>query len=167
MSTPLFRIVQLSKEHNRSIRQAFSCGSVELDEYFKKRVTQDIRKDVAKCYVAEAEAHRVVGYYTLSAFSLRLCDLPQEQQKRLPKYAKVPAACLGRLAVASEYQGKGLGVALLADAFAKCFESTLAVHALVVEPKDETAKQFYLHHEFLHLRDSRTLFLPIKTARGL
>ena len=66
-----------SKVHDRS---AFSCGAPELDTYIRRLASQDMRRDVARVFVATgADAEAVVGYYTLSAAHFRREALPADQ----------------------------------------------------------------------------------------
>lgn len=111
----------------------------------------------------------IAGYYTLSATSIALSELPEAQARRLPAYPHVPAALLGRLAISRAEQGRGLGAALLTDALRRSLHTELAVYALVVEAKDESAQAFYAHHGFIELPDTahRRLLLPMATARTL
>lgn len=134
-----FTITALKNEHDRS---AFICGVASLDRYLKEQASQDVRRRFAACYVALTEAERVVGYYTLSSTSLPLSELSEEKARRLPRYQNIPAALLGRLAVDQDYQGQGLGDSLLGDAYHRVKRSEIASYALLVEPKDESAKLF-------------------------
>ena len=73
-----------------------------LDRYLRERATQDLARRVASCFVAiEAATEQIVGFYTLAAASIVLQDLPAELTRRLPRYPQVPAARMGRLAVAN------------------------------------------------------------------
>lgn len=73
-----------------------------------------------------------------------------------------PVIRMGRLAVDIQYQGGGLGGALLADAVQRSRNSGIATFALLVDAKDEQAARFYRHHGFIALPDALlTLFLPI------
>jgi GNAT superfamily N-acetyltransferase len=95
----------------------FRCGEDALDRYFQTQVTQDIRRHIANCFVAvEAIAGTIAAYYTISAASIPLVDLPPDETRRLPRYPTVPAVRIGRLAVDQRFHGRGLGAALLADA---------------------------------------------------
>lgn len=65
-----FELELLSSSHDRA---AFSCGVPSLDQYLKTQVSQDTRRDVARCYVLRERADMIViGYYTLSASSIDL-----------------------------------------------------------------------------------------------
>ena len=121
------------------------------------------------CYVATtAESDSVIGYYTLSAASIALDDLPPEWAKRLPRYPTVPAVRIGRLAVDQRYRGQGLGGTLLADALGRTLRAEIVCHAAIVDAKDDDAAGFYRHHGFLSFTgEARTLFLPLVRIRGL
>ncbi|HZU25509.1 MAG TPA: GNAT family N-acetyltransferase [Bryobacteraceae bacterium] len=107
----------------------------------------------------------IAGYYTLSATGIALDQLPAEVVRKLPRYPVVPAALLGRLAVAQRWQGKGLGAALLADAITRATRAELGVFAIIVDAKDDAAEHFYEHHGFRLLTgERRRSFLPAATA---
>ena len=77
----------------------------------------------------------------------------------------VPAALLGRLAVAQSHQGRGLGGVLVADAVLRTARAELEVFALLVDAKDEGAQRFYERYGFTLLPgEIRRLCLPIATA---
>lgn len=150
-------------------RTAFTSGAEPLDRYFRERISQDVRRRLATAFVAlERETGRIAGYYTLSALSVPLGDLPDATKAKLARYPSIPAALLGRLAVALDCRGRGLGAALLADALARAAASEVGAYALVVDAKDEAAAAFYRHHGFVpFLVADRRLFLPIATALRL
>ena len=161
MSKP-FRI-EILQEHDR---KTFECGVEALDDYFRLRVGQDIRRRVTFCYVAVDNAtDQIAGYYTLSAGSVMLNDLPQKTARRLPRYPTVPIVRIGRLAVDSRYRGRKLGSTLLWDALKRSIDSEIAAYAVVVDAKDDNAAQFSKHHGFVGLsRIEMTLFLPFGDA---
>lgn len=162
----IFRIAALNSEHGRA---DFSCGSEPLDRYLREQVMQDIRRRVTSCFVASPmDSTLVAGYYTLASTSVALTELPPDIARRLPRHPTVPAVRLGRLAVATEFQGHGLGAALLADTLARAIRSDIAAYAMIVDAKDATAAAFYAHHGFIALGSRpNALFLPLKTAERL
>ena len=165
MSDTLFRVSPLEETHDRSM---FKSGSEALDSYFRERVTQNIRRRVAACFVALSSDGRIAGYYTLASASVFLGDLPGKFIKNLPRYPSVPAVRMGHLAVDDACKGQGLGSALLADALQRVIRSELAAYALVVDAKDATAAEFYRYHGFIETAgEPLTLFLPLATASGL
>ena len=159
--TARFRVEVLGPGH---ARESFSCGVEPLDRYLLTQARQDVRRRVSACYVAvEVDSNRLAGYYTLAAGGVPLNDLPPELTKRLPRYPSVPVARVGRLAVDQTFHGRKLGGALLADAAVRAARSEVAVHALVVDAKDEAAAAFYRHHGFAPVGGMvRQLFVPLQ-----
>jgi len=156
----------LGRHHDRTF---FSCGVPALDEYLRNRASQDQQRKVAACYVAvkPADAGRVMGYYTLSNYGIRLRELPDDVTRRLPKYPVVPAALLGRLAVDNASQGAGLGEFLLMDALARTLRLSdeIAIHAVVVDAPDAKAASFYARYEFMPLpSEPLRLYRPLATV---
>ena len=155
-------IVPLSKGHDR---KHFACGQAALDVYLQKQALQDIKRRVASCFVLLDSAERIAGYYTLSAGSVLLDALPEALCKKLPRYPTVPVVRMGRLAVASQAQGQGLGGVLLYDALARTLRADIAAYALLVEAKNATAAAFYSHYGFIALPEKTlTVFLPLASV---
>ncbi len=162
-------IEPLNKDHNRD---AFSCGNQSLDRYLQKTASQDARRGFAAPFVAvgETDPHTILGYYTLSSFSIDLGDLPEDITKKLPAYSKVPFTLLGRLAIDQRHQHQKLGKILLYDALDRAFKqkSQVASYAVAVDAIDDNAIGFYKHHGFLQFPDNPyRLFLPMKTIGDL
>lgn len=158
--TAAFLVEPLTKKHRRD---GFSCGVPALDRYFREQITQDMRRRVTACFVAlERATDRVAGYYTLAATGIALASLPDAARRKLPRYPTVPAVRMGRLAVATEFAGRGLGAALLADALARTMISDIAAYALIVNAKDEAAANFYRRHRFSPFDENPLmLYLPL------
>jgi GNAT superfamily N-acetyltransferase len=159
----VFRIEPLGDQD----RAAFSCGTPALDHYLKNVASQDMRRGLAKCFVAiDKGTNAISGFYTLSATSVEAEDYPEK--KNVGRYSRVPAALLGRLAIHEPYKGKGLGKALLYNAMQKIIDNPLAVALIVVDAKDEEAAAFYQRHAFLSFGPGRSKFyLPIKDIKRL
>jgi GNAT superfamily N-acetyltransferase len=159
-----FRFETLSEAHDRT---AFRSGEDALDRYFHTQVTQDARRHVANCFVlVEGSTGAVAAYYTLSAASIPLTDLPSEEAKRLPRYPTMPAVRIGRLAADQRFQGGGLGGLLLMNAVDRTLQDAAAAFALLVDAKNDNAVAFYQRYGFQCVADKpRILFLPVATAR--
>lgn len=141
---------------------AFDCGSAPLDEYIRRYASQDVRKNVARVFAATSDdqPERLAGFFTLSAGSVNCSELPPALARKLPRYP-VPVALIGRLAVDKQFQGKGLGAILLADACHKVVlaSAVLAVAGIVVDAKDQSAADFYSHFGFISLPGRPDRFL--------
>lgn len=148
--------------HNRT---GFSSGVEPLDRYLRELVTQDVKRRLSNCFVALEETGVIAGYYTLAATSLPMTDLSEEEARRLPRYAVLPAGRIGRLAVDRAFQRRRLGSALIMDAAVRAVHAETAIFALVVDAKDEAAVSFYQHHGFCRFTSKpASLFLPVATA---
>jgi GNAT superfamily N-acetyltransferase len=149
---------------------AFRCGQQPLDDYIRRYASQDVRRNVTRVFVATPDGtpRHLAGYYTLSAGSVGCSELPEAVARKLPRYP-VPVALLGRLAVDSAFQGKGLGSILLADACQKVVQASavLTVAGIVVDAKDAAAEAFYRHFGFMPFpgRPQR-LLLPAAALPG-
>jgi GNAT superfamily N-acetyltransferase len=134
----------LGKTHDR---RSFRSGSAAIDDWLARRAGQDVRRDVARVFVAvDAEApSRILGFYSLGAFSVTLDDLPAALARKLPRYEAIPAALVGRLARHEAARGTGMGTRLLVNALRRVLAvaDTMAVFAIVVDAKDERAAAFY------------------------
>lgn len=160
-------IVPLAKRHHRD---GFSCGSEPLDRYLKSQATQDARRNIAVVFAAIAPDDTVVGYYTLSAFSIKPTRLTDALARKLPRYPTVPATLLGRLAVDRSQHRRGVGQFLLMDALARAYRATreIASYAVVVDAKNDVAVAFYEHHDFIRFPDTpKRLFLPMTVISKL
>lgn len=133
---------------------------------FHQQASQDTKRKVAAPFVMLDGEARMVGYYTLSAYGVRITELPASLAKKLPKYPLTPATLLGRLAVSKEHQGQKPGCLLLMDALYRSWKNTTEVASVGVfaEAINEAARKFYLHHEFIPLPDhSGKLFIAMGT----
>lgn len=163
-----YRIEPLHKHHNRA---DFCCGIEPLDMYLHKYAGQDIRKQVAATFVLLLEdTATIAGYYTLSATSIKLNDLPEEITRNFPKYPFVPATLLGRLAVDQKFHGQGLGEILLMNALQRSLQHSreIASMAVIVDAINDASCAFYTHYGFTPFPDTpRKLLLPMKIIRKL
>ncbi len=157
-------IEPLGKRHDRA---AFSCGVDELDAYLRERPGQDVRRRIARVFLGtQVDGVRVLGFYTLSALAIDVASLPDNMARKLPNHP-IPAALIGRLAVAEDAQNQGIGRMLLADAIKRALtiSEEIALHALVVDAKDARARMFYEGFGFLALSgQEQRLFLPLASV---
>lgn len=157
----------LSKSHKKS---EFSCGNQLLDGYLHKQAGQDVKRKLSACFILSDESNIVKGYYTLSSSSIDRDELPEEIIKILPpSYESLPVTLLGRLAGNVNNRGEGIGEILLLDALKRSYDTTSAVAsmAVVVDPIDQAAVNFYSKYGFIHLPSSGKMFIPMKTVSKL
>lgn len=157
-------IQPLSSTHNRN---EFDCGIQELNAWFARMASQLQEKRRATVFVAVDTAEPAVplGYYALSASKVDGGDLPL---KNVPR--EVPAVLLGRLAIATHLQGKGLGKLVLMSALEKAAlaAQTIGVMVVAVNAKDQKAADFYSRYGFQPAKsDPLLMFLPVDTIKNL
>jgi ribosomal protein S18 acetylase RimI-like enzyme len=160
------RLCKLKKTHRKS---EFDCGKKFLNDYLAKLAKQDVEKNVAVCYILEGEEDKIIGYFTLSSGSIQKDEIPEKEAKKLPRYADVPFAVIGRLAVDKQYQGKGYGDYLLVEAFTQILNvaELVGVAGIFVDPIDTSSIEFYRRFGFIKLNSSDRMFIPIATVRDL
>jgi GNAT superfamily N-acetyltransferase len=159
------RVEPLGSSHDRS---GFESGVEPLDRYFRSQAGQDARKNMAAPFVLVLPDGTIAGYYTLSATSVKLTEFPVDITRKLPRYPLVPATLLGRLAVDQNYQGRGYGRFLLADALFRAARSEIASFAIIVDAKDAAARRYYERESFLPFADQpMKLFRPMADIRRL
>ena len=161
---PSLFVEPLGKHHDRS---SFSCGEPELDDWFRHRAGQDERRNVARVFVAIDRNLGVVGFYTVSAFAVEIGDVPTDIARKLPKYSAIPAALIGRLARDEKARGRGVGPFLVGDAIKRILAvaPSIAVFAIVVEAKGDSAVRFYESLGFRRFQvNARRLYLLSSTV---
>ena len=156
-----YATVPLNASHKKA---AFSCGKPMLDTYLYSQAKQDVKRKLSACFVLSDDDNNVKGYYTLSSAVISRDLLPEGIRKKLPPaYNDLPTTLLGRLAVDSNYQGQKLGEFLLMDALKRSLAVSHEVGsmAVIVDPIDEGAVNFYKKFDFTFLPDSGKMFLPM------
>lgn len=151
-------------------KNGFACGEAALDTYLQRQAGQDMKRGFATVIAAGAETdpNKIIGYYTLSAASVVLDNIPEGAARNMPRYPNVPAVRLGRLAVDSTMQGKHIGSLLVLDALRRSCRNELAWALFLVDAKDERVAAFY--EKFLFQRfaeNSLRLWMHRKQAKAL
>lgn len=167
MVGPQYIVEPLGRHHDRT---AFSCNEEPLDRYLKQQARQDVERSLAAVFMlVDTRTDRIAGYYSLSALSVEVADLPPDVARKLPRYP-IPVTLIGRLAIDTNYQGQRLGKALLFDALKRAYDqrTQIGAMAVVVDAKHEQARAFYEHYEFHQFSENAyRLLLTMKTIGQL
>ncbi len=158
------RIEKLQRGHNVD---SFDCGRDALNRFLIRYALQNQQSGASQTYVAMAD-EAVVGYYTLVVGQVEYSDAPERLTKGLVLHP-VPIMLLARLAVATSWQGKRLGSGLLKDAMLRTLQAAdiAGIRAFAVHAKDEAAKSFYEHFDFVASPSDRYhLFRLLKDVRA-
>ncbi len=158
--------LQIELLEARHRRAGFNCGEPALDVFLTNLAGQQQRKNFGRTYVALAEDELiVVGFVTVSAGQVATADMPAGL--KLPRYP-VPVMRVGRLAVDSRHQGRGIGKELLRFALglAQEWSAHVGIYGVAVEAKHVAARDFYFRLGFLAGRDDPlNMILPLATLK--
>jgi GNAT superfamily N-acetyltransferase len=130
---------KVQPEHDVS---TFDCREPVLNDWLRRRALQNQQSGASSTYVV-LDKMRVAGYYSLAAGSVARETAPGRVRRKVPD--PVPVVVLGRLAIDQDYQGQGLGRALLRDAILRILQAAdiIGVRAILVHALSEEAKRFY------------------------
>ncbi len=128
---------------------AFDCGVDSLNDWLKRRAQANQVSGASRTYVAADTEGLVAGYYCLASGALALAQAPGGVRRNMPD--PIPMAILGRLAVDRNWQGQGLGAALLRDAVERtqAASNILGIRGLLVHALSDEAKAFYERYGFV------------------
>lgn len=152
---------KLSTTHDLS---QFQCGETELDDWLKRRALHNEKSGASRTYVVCA-GRQVVGYYALAAGAAAHSSAPSRVKRNMPN--PVPVMVIGRLAIDSGYQGRGIGSALLRDAVLRTTQAAeiAGIRAILVHAISEGARRFYEKSGFIPSPvDPMTLTITVAAA---
>ena len=158
------RIEKLQRSH---AVDEFDCGREALNRFLVRYALQNQQAGASQTYIALAD-DAVVGYYTLVVGQVEYAAAPERLTKGLAR-RPVPIMLLARLAIATSWQGKGLGSGLLKDAMHRTLQAAdiAGIRAFAVHAKDDEARAFYEHFGFSPLpSDPYHLFRLLKDIRA-
>jgi len=144
-------------------KSAFDCGNAILNDYFRFYAFKNDQLSIGKTFVALNDEQVVAGFMTLASAQLEAEALPAEIRSRLPRYP-VPAFRIAKLAVATVFQGRGVGAWLLRSALERAIavSASVGTYSVIVDAIDDKAKSFYQKYGFISLAGhGQTLFLPL------
>ena len=139
----------LTAAHDAS---AFDSGEPVLDDWLRQRAMANLLLAASRTYViCPAETKRIAGYFALSMGQILATETPGSMRRNMPR--QIPGVVLGRLAIDRDFQGSGLGRALLHDAIrrAQIAAAEVSARLVLVHALSPAAEAFYLHHGFVKL----------------
>jgi GNAT superfamily N-acetyltransferase len=111
--------VVIRRLEERDEVESFDCGGEPLNNYLKRHAWSNQEKSsIGVSYVAidEGAPRAVIGYFTLAMASVPREAFPKKYVRGMPPY-ELPLILLARLAVDRRFTGRGLGHALISEAF--------------------------------------------------
>jgi GNAT superfamily N-acetyltransferase len=158
-----FRIEKLTKEH---ALVNFDCGQDALNRFLIRHALQSQQANAAQTYLGIAD-ETVIGFYSLAVGHVLFEDAPERLTKGIARHP-VPIMLLARLGVRVDWAGRGIGKGLLRDATQRTMQAAdiAGIRALAAHAKDESARQFYEHFDFIPSpTDPMHLYLLMKDLR--
>jgi len=152
---------KLTSSHDVS---QFECGESSLDSWLKRRALQNEEVGASRTYVLRA-GQEIAGYYALATGAIAHVGATGKVRRNMPD--PVPVIILGRLAIASKFQGRGIGTALLRDAVLRVVQAAeiAGIRAILVHAISDQAKRFYEKYGFIPSpADPMTLMITVAEA---
>ena len=153
---------KLRPDHDLS---SFDSGTPSLDDWLRRRALRNQESGGSRTYVICA-GKRVIGYYALATGAVAQAEATGRTRRNMPD--PIPVMVLGRLAVDSACQGRGLGRALLRDAILRTMQAADigGIRAMLVHAISEDARRFYERCGFQPSPvDPMTLMITMRDAR--
>jgi GNAT superfamily N-acetyltransferase len=146
----------------------FDCGREELNRFLVRYALANQQAGSAQTYLA-LSGEMLAGYYSLAVGEVAHETAPARLTKGLARHP-VPIMLLARLAVATAWQGHGLGSGMLKDAMRRTLQAAdiAGIRAFAVHAMDENARSFYEHFDFIPSpSDPLHLFVLIKDLKRI
>jgi GNAT superfamily N-acetyltransferase len=149
MNKELSQPILITQNH---LLSQFRSGEETLDNWLKERAINNLDIGASRTYVVcPLNSLQVVGYYAVCMGQILNREVIGSMRRNMPQ--QIPAVILGRLAIDKQWQGKGLGGALLRDAVERACRASKEVSArlMIVHALSLEAEKFYAHYGFVRL----------------
>ena len=144
--------------------ETFDSGNSQLDEWLKRRALNNESERASRTYVL-CDRQAVIAYYCLAKVAVAQTAATGKVGRNMPD--PIPVMLIGRLACDRNWQGCGIGRALLRDAILRTLQAAeiVGIRAILVHAISEDAKQFYQKFGFtVSPIDPMTLMVNISDA---
>jgi ribosomal protein S18 acetylase RimI-like enzyme len=162
------------KKHDRT---AFSCGVVQVDNFFRKTANKLTKADNLRVWVMTDPGGVLIGFYAANAHSVDYQDLPARYARTRPGHGQIPAAYISMIGVDRKFQGIGYGGDLLIDCLRRLAQASETLGVAVVmldvlncgDPEQvERRLALYRGYGFVPLASNPLrLFLPMATVKAM
>lgn len=173
MPTDLALLARLRIEPlNRALhdRAAFWSGEPRIDTYLQNRAAGLMDVEGTVVWVACLDdTPEIVGFYAMNAHAIDAGAIPKPLRRKLPTQHPIGATFLSNMGTSREFQGRGIGSLLLADAFANAAHAADIVGSafVVLDALNERAAALYRRPGFIDLPDPPgRMVIPMKQVRA-
>lgn len=164
-------LIRRLEEHDEV--EPFDCGDEPLNNYLKRHAWANQQKSsigVTYAAVDEGAPLSVIGYFTLATASVPRNAFPKKYVRGLPPY-ELPLILMARLAVDRRFSGKGLGHALISEAFkiALRVADDVGCRCIITDAYQDRV-DWYARYGFVALEGAaeigpQRMFLDLRTIR--
>lgn len=136
-----------------SIIKKFDSGNTMMNSYFHRYAKKNHKNHMSPCIVMcpEGNKEEIYGYITLSNATIEKGDPPFPPLSKFPNYP-LPVTLIGRLAISTNHQKKGLGTHLMMHAFFTAARSVRELNigsiGMITDAIDKNAEKFYERFDF-------------------
>lgn len=165
-------VIRRLEEHDDV--EGFECGDEPLDNYLRRHAWTNQEKSlIGVSYVAvdESAPFAVLGYFTLAMASVPRDAFPKKQVRGLPPY-DLPLILLARLAVDRRFASRGLGHALISEAFRISLRvaNEIGCRCIITDAYPDRIS-WYTRYGFVPIEGSldtgpQRMFLDLRTVRA-
>ena len=142
--------VEVLNSSHTPIINSFTCGTPELDDFIKNDALYEQERRLNRTYLF-LDQNELIGYISLTAdvtnkMFIEMTDGVQKANSCRSCYKSFPCVLIGRLAVQTECQSKGIGEFIVERAIGIVLENVskyIGVRYIVVDPKNEKSRDFY------------------------
>jgi GNAT superfamily N-acetyltransferase len=154
--------------------ESFDCGDDALNGYLKRHAwTNQAKSSIGVTYAAadDAAPRAMLGYFTLAMARARRDVFPKKYVRGLPPY-DLPLILLARLAVDRRFAAKGLGHALISEAFRISLAAAAEIGSrCMVTDAYRDRVGWYARYGFVPIEGSadggpQRMFLDMRTMRA-
>jgi GNAT superfamily N-acetyltransferase len=161
-------ILQIEKLTSEHVTKPFKCSEHALNDWLKRYALKNQIADSAQTYILH-RANVVIAYYSLVYGDVAIEECPPDVRLDMPAKFPIPIIKIARLAVDKREEGRGLGRALMKDAFVRILGAAeiAGLRAVVIDALNDRVKNWY--QEKFGFEESpitpRILFLRIQDLR--
>lgn len=144
----------------------FNSGVDSLDNWLKKRALKNQLSGASRTFVA-CDDDKVMAFYSLASGAINMELSTSKMRRNMPD--PIPVIILARLAIDESLQGKGIGRALIRDAFLRILQAAdiIGVRGVIVHALLNEARLFYEKVGFDPSPiDSMTLMLTLSDLKA-
>lgn len=113
-------------------RAAFSCGTEQVDNFFRRTANKLTKVGNARTFVMVGPEGELIGFYATNAHAIDYTELPERFARNRPAHGSIPAAYISMIGVDSRSQGQGYGGDLLVDCLTRLASAANALGIAVV-----------------------------------